>query len=238
MNMVGQPSGKMDSSNIPGDSTVVIVPIFGVITKGSGLSREDCSEYGLCDLDHVTEDLYSAKSDPTTKAIILFIRSPGGEVVGLKEVSDLITLIRQTIPVISFSDTYECSAGYYIGCNASICLASPSARIGNVGSIMTRYSYAESLKAMGIDVYVSAISEVKKYGHTELPISPEEKKDIDRRVKEATDEIVQRVKSNRPSIADENLQAQWFTGEVAVTNGYVDGLIPDIYTVMAVLAIA
>lgn len=238
MNLVGQSTGTWEEpETTSGNNAVAVVPVFGVITKGSGLSRKECAEIGICDLDYVTEDLYAAKSDPTTKAIVLFIRSPGGEVVGLKEVSDLITLIRQTIPVISFSDTYECSAAYYLGCNASICLASPSARIGNVGSILSRMSYAESLKKSGIDVYVSASSNVKKFGNEVLPISDEEKADIDRRVKEATNEIVQRVKSNRPLIADENLQAQWFTGEVAVTNGYVDGLIPDIYTVMAVLAL-
>ena len=68
------------------------------------------------------------------KAIMFNVDSPGGTVAGLEEASEAIA--SSAVPTVAYCDGMSCSAAYHLSASADNIVASPSADVGNIGTVL------------------------------------------------------------------------------------------------------
>ena len=90
-----------------------VIPVIGILLKGA--SEDEEAEFGLCNIDRISEALDEASADESVTDICLSFDSPGGEVTGIPELARKIALINDTIkPICAWTEKMSCSAAYWI----------------------------------------------------------------------------------------------------------------------------
>ncbi len=85
--------------------------------------------------DYVVKQLNYARNDPSVRAVVLKINSPGGGVAASENLYYSILAFREAKPLIVSIDTLAASGGYYAACAADFIYAKPSSSIGNIGVV-------------------------------------------------------------------------------------------------------
>lgn len=83
--------------------------------------------------DFLRSQIEEARSDPSIKAVVLLIDSPGGEVAPTQDMYLEILSLRQEMPVVGSVGSVAASGGYYISLATSPIYAKPNSTIGNIG---------------------------------------------------------------------------------------------------------
>jgi len=123
-----------DSLNINNGERIAVIYASGAITGG----RSNSSPFGgeMVGSDTIVEAINSAAEDPTIKAIVLRVDSPGGSALA----SDLMWFALENAkakkPVVVSMGDVAASGGYYIACNANKIVAEPSTITGSIGVFM------------------------------------------------------------------------------------------------------
>src|SRR5438128_2790331 len=114
-------SMTLDSGWLGGEK-VGVIRIEGVITD----SRE------------TIEELRRFRDNPSVKAIVLRIDSPGGGVVPSQEIYDAVKRVRNknNKMVVASMGTVAASGGYYIAAATDRIIANPGTLTGSIGVIM------------------------------------------------------------------------------------------------------
>lgn len=81
----------------------------------------------------IRADLQAALDDPSVRAIMLNIDSPGGEVNGANELAQAIFDARGSKPIVAYVGGAGASAAYWIASAADSIVASPTAVLGSIG---------------------------------------------------------------------------------------------------------
>ena len=85
--------------------------------------------------DYVVEQLRYAQNDPSIRAVVLKINSPGGGVAASENLYYSILSFREAKPLTVSIDTLAASGGYYAACAGDVIYAKPSSSIGNIGVV-------------------------------------------------------------------------------------------------------
>ncbi len=112
---------------------VAVVPVVGPIFRyanfftyiSGGTTAEDLSK-----------DFTTALEDPSVRAIILELNSPGGEVAGINELSKMISAAREVKPIATYVGGAAQSGGYWIGSAAGEIVVDETALLGSIGVVM------------------------------------------------------------------------------------------------------
>lgn len=96
-----------------------------------------CWVFGGSAYELIAKDLKTLRDDPSVRAIVLEIDSPGGDGGGCNELSDLVFSLRQVKPVVAYIAGCGCSAAYWIASAAARIVADPTAVIGSIGAIIS-----------------------------------------------------------------------------------------------------
>lgn len=91
---------------------------------------------GATSYDLLARDFTAALEDPSIRAIVLLIDSPGGEVNGASELAKMIRAGRGRKPIVAFAGGTMASASYWIGSAADRLVASDTAIVGSIGAQM------------------------------------------------------------------------------------------------------
>ena len=113
---------------------VAVIPVSGAIVREQGW-------YGTGQ-DAVASSLKAALADPSARAILFDITSPGGVVAGTKELADAIAEARTKKHCAAYANGLCASAAYW--------LASATGTVGSIGVIMTITNYAKLEEKWGI----------------------------------------------------------------------------------------
>ena len=92
---------------------------------------------GLTSLSNLSTDFQAAVDNPTIRAILLNIDSPGGQVSGIAEFAEAIRAATKIKPVWAYGDDVIASAAYFICAAASRVVVSKTARVGSIGVMAT-----------------------------------------------------------------------------------------------------
>ena len=164
----------------------------------------------------------NALVDSGAKAILYHVNSPGGTVAGNVEAASFIQNL--AVPTASFCQGLSCSAAYKLSASTNFIIATPSASVGNIGTILSWADCSEFWKEMGIEfkALTSEGADLKSTFHlepneTQLAFLQES---IDAAGKQFRDS----VKANRPQVDDEVFRAGWYEGERAESLGLIDGI--------------
>jgi protease-4 len=133
------------------EDAVAVVRIEGLIVSGRepdwALTTSD-SAYS----ESIIQRLERAGEDPSVKAIVLRINSPGGSIVATDEIYTALTEIKK--PIVASMGEMAASGGYYVSCAAEKVVANPATLTGSIGVISTVPNFEGLLDKIGIEMLV------------------------------------------------------------------------------------
>ena len=102
---------------------------------------------GMTAYEDVEDDVEEAQ-EMGAKAVLFDVDSPGGEAQGAAECAAVIA--NCDLPKASFSSGMDCSAAYFLSCSVDYKVASPSAIVGSIGTIMPWADTSQLWAMMGV----------------------------------------------------------------------------------------
>ena len=93
----------------------------------------------------------AAREDKKTRALVLRVNSPGGEVYAAEQIRREVELTRKAgIPVVVSMGDVAASGGYWISMNADRIFAEPNTITGSIGIFGMYYSVPDTLAKLGV----------------------------------------------------------------------------------------
>ena len=199
-----------------------IVPIRGeLVNRGAWLGASS----GLVSYEGLRHSLRNAAADPNARSIVLDIDSPGGQVTGMAETSDLMRAIAEVKPVVAVANGLAASAAYGIASAASRIVVGRDAHVGSVGVVWLHADRSRQLDKAGIKVTLVHAGARKVDGNPFQPLPDDVRGEIQGRIDAAYDGFVGLVMAGRPQLTDRAIrdtEARLYEGRQAVERGLAD----------------
>lgn len=116
------------------DAGIAVVPIIGpLVTRGDWLT----SLLGASDYGEIASAVEAALADPSARAVLLEIDSPGGEVGGLFDLVDRLVSLREAAqkPLWAVANESALSAAFAIASVADRLYVTRTAEVGSIGVV-------------------------------------------------------------------------------------------------------
>lgn len=202
---------QLREQNLPeGNTTIAIVPIFGLIDEYTSLS-----------IISILRDI--AKND-SIGGVVLWIESPGGYVGPVREIYATVKKLNMIKPVVAYTGGIAASGGYYIAVGAEKIIADPLAEVGSIGVIYVHYDMEQNYQMNGIKVEVFKTGPYKDMGAEWRGLTEEEKNMIAESINTYFQAFLQAVSGGRNMSLNETREyaigRTWFA--INVTGTLVD----------------
>ncbi len=178
----------------------------------------------------LVEKLDKAQRDPTIKAVVVRINSPGGGVTASDVMYDRLMRFRQSrkVPVIAVIEDVGASGGYYVACAADTILAHPTSVTGSIGVVVQTVSFAGTMKLLRIEAKAVTSGPRKDMVSPFKPLDPQELAILQTMIDEYHQRFLAVVVKGRSGLDLEKVKAladgRVFTGRQAKEKGLVDEL--------------
>lgn len=196
---------------------VAVIKVSGPLFRYANLMTRIC---GATSYELFAQDFNKALQQSEIKAILLDIDSPGGEVNGCSEISDMIFKARGSKPIIAYASGACCSGAYWIASACDKILAADTAILGSIG-VVSIFEKDDDAKTIEI---VSSQSPNKRPDIN----TDEGRAKIQARVDELAEVFIAKVARNRGITAVDVVKefgaGDVSVGQYAVRNGLADGL--------------
>lgn len=196
-----------------GDERIALVRIEGIIL----------------DSKETLEEITQYNENPSIKAIVLRIDSPGGAVVPSQEIYDEVKRIRAESKkkVVVSMGTVAASGGYYIASASDRIVANPGTLTGSIGVIMELANVTGLLEKIGVESIVVKSGTHKDIGSPFRRMGAEEREILQNVLDDVHNQFIEAVSEARGleigrvrRLADGRI----FTGRQAMELGLVDDL--------------
>jgi len=196
------------------------IPIGGKV----GLVRV---EGVILESQDIIEELKSFSKDPSIKAVVLRINSPGGAVAPSQEIYDEIIKLKKDKKVIASMGAVAASGGYYIASPADRIVANPGTLTGSIGVIMEIPNFEGLMKKIGVETRVIKSGKHKDIASVFKSMSEEERKILQAVLDDVHEQFIKAVSDSR-GIGYEKVKdladGRIFTGKKAKELGLIDVL--------------
>ena len=167
--------------------------------------------------------------NPSIKAIVLRIDSPGGGVVPSQEIYDAVQRVRNknNKAVIASMGTVAASGGYYIAAATDRIIANPGTLTGSIGVIMETANVEGLLKKIGVEGIVVKSGKFKDVGSPLRKMTAEEQALLQAVMDDVHQQFIEAVAEGRalePSTVQALADGRIFTGRQAKDAKLVDEL--------------
>lgn|SRR5574341_133399 len=213
---------------------ILLLVIVNLFFPDLDLSTEDRIalvriEGVILDSQTTVGDLKRFGENPSIKAIVLRIDSPGGGVVPSQEIYDAVQRVRNKSnkAVIASMGTVAASGGYYIAAATDRILANPGTLTGSIGVIMEMANIEGLLKKIGVEGVVVKTGRYKDVGSPLRKMSDEEQALLQSVMDDVHKQFIEAVAAGRSlEVADVRALADGriFTGRQAKDVKLVDEL--------------
>jgi protease-4 len=213
---------------------ILLLVIINLFFPDLDLSTEDRIalvriEGIILDSQTTVGDLKRFGENPSIKAIVLRIDSPGGGVVPSQELYDAVQRVRNKSnkAVIASMGTVAASGGYYIAAATDRILANPGTLTGSIGVIMEMANIEGLLKKIGVEGVVVKTGRYKDVGSPLRKMSDEEQALLQSVMDDVHKQFIEAVAAGRSlEVADVRALADGriFTGRQAKDVKLVDEL--------------
>jgi len=202
------------------DEGLAVIPLHGVM-----LRRPDpiARLFGATDTEAIREAVDLAAGDRSVGAVLLDIDSPGGSINGTPELAAAVRNAASRKPVYAFSAGMMCSAAYWVGSQADVLYAAPSARVGSIGVLLPVVDRSEAFAKAGVKVEVFAAGKFKGAGVPGTSLTDEQRAWLQQGVEETWGQFKDAVRSRR-RVADGAMEGQHFAAGSALGHGLLSGL--------------
>jgi signal peptide peptidase SppA len=148
-------TGRYETTVIDG---IMIVNINGPIMKHDSSFGYSCSSV------RIRRILDLAKNDPSVFGVLLRIDSPGGTVNGTRELANDVAKFSKVKPISAYCEDLTASAAYWIACQSSHIVASPTSLVGSIGTYCVVRDFSGAAEQAGVKVHVVRAGEFKGVG--------------------------------------------------------------------------
>src|SRR5215469_13006279 len=170
----------------------------------------------------------SAREDKRTKALVLRVNSPGGEVYAAEEIRREVQQTRDAgIPVVVSMGDVAASGGYWIAMNADKIYAEPNTITGSIGIFGMYYTVPDALSKIGVSSDGVGTGPLAGAFDVSRPLDPKVGTVIQAIINKGYHDFVGGVAQARGkeySAVDAIAQGRVWTGEQAKERGLVDQL--------------
>jgi len=190
---------------------VAVIDIGGIISKS----------------DSYIKHIHVYRDDPSVKAIVLRINTPGGSVAPVQEIYRELTKLKK--PIVASMGSTAASGGYYIACAADTIVANPGTLTGSIGVIMQFTKMKGLYEKVGLEQQVIKSGQFKDSGSIFRDLSDEEIAILQETVDDVYNQFVDAISESRndrltrdeiTNLADGRI----FSGKQALTHKLVDKL--------------
>lgn len=183
----------------------------------------------ILDSQATIDELKRFSENPTVKAIVLRIDSPGGGVVPSQEIYDAVRRVRNksSKAVIASMGSVAASGGYYIAAATDRIVANPGTLTGSIGVIMEMANVEGLLQKIGVEGVVVKSGKYKDVGSPLRKMSEEERGLLQNVMDDVHKQFIEAVAEGRAlEVADVQVLADGriFTGRQAKEAKLVDEL--------------
>lgn len=199
---------------------VAVVPVSGVLMQNPNpweMAFGDAE-----DLNALTDLVVRATLDPEAQAIVLNLDTPGGMMTGGVELADAVASANKVKPVIAWTGSLAASLGYLVGSQASQFVATRSAMVGSIGTILSVTDFAGLYERFGVKVHTFTNQEGTL--KTVLPMNEERAAYLQGRADKAFALFKGMVTATRPNVTADAMKGQVFTAAEGKKLGLVDRL--------------
>jgi protease-4 len=195
-----------------GGNRVAVVEVEGLIVDADRLVKE-LGEYG---------------EDPSIRAVVVRIQSPGGVVGPTQEIHGAIQTLRSRgKPVVASMGSVAASGGYYLAAAATRIVANPGTLTGSIGVILQLAEIEGLLRKVGVRYEIIKAGRFKDAGSFARPMTPDERAVLQAVLDDMHDQFVTAVAEGR-RLPKERARAladgRIFSGRMAKEAGLVDAL--------------
>lgn len=190
---------------------VAVLDITGIISKS----------------DAPIKLIHAYRDDPSVKALVLRINTPGGSVAPVQEIHRELTKLKK--PIVASMGGTAASGGYYIASAADTIVANPGTLTGSIGVIMQFTKMKGLYEKIGLERQVIKSGQFKDAGSIFRDLTEEEKGVLQGTVDDVYNQFVDAIFESREKhlTRDEivNLaDGRIFSGRQAQTHKLVDKL--------------
>jgi len=206
---------------------VAIIEIEGTLVQRLGTLQPYS---GMTGYDGIRQNLAVALADPSIRAVMLRINSPGGEVCGCFDLVDAIYKARGSKPIWAILDESAYSAAYAIASAADRVIVPRTGGTGSIGVIWVHVDWSKALSEAGLAVSIIQYGDRKADGHPEIPLSGEARArfqaDINTMGKLFSDTTARNRRLSASKVRA--MQANTYLGQLGVAQGLADAVMaPD-----------
>ena len=173
------------------------------------------------------EKLEELSQNKNTKAVIVFINSPGGTVVGGETLYKSIKNIAQQKPVVSVMGEVATSAAYMASLGSNYIFAQKGTITGSIGVLVVTSEITELAKKIGVSTEVIKSGDLKASPSPLEKMTPKAREEMEKIVKEISKNFINLVKIER-KLDNKKTQlisdGRIFTGQSAVQIGLIDSI--------------
>lgn len=146
------------------------------------------------------DQAYDALRDPSIKAVIVVVDSPGGTVQASFETEAAFRELNKEKPVVVKMEQYAASGAYLVSTASDYIFARSATVTAGLGVVAVWVSYENKLQREGIDYYVWKSGESKDLGAEYRAPTEEENRYMQSLVDSLMRDMVTRIKANRPQV--------------------------------------
>ncbi len=151
-----------------GADKIAVIPLEGIISYGTSGALGDS----------LVEDLKSAfrqaEEDPSIKAVVMSVDSPGGEVTASDAIYHEIQRFAKKKPVVYYMNSIGASGAFYAACGASWVMCNETTFTGSIGVIISTLNYRELFGKVGLQSVVFKSGKFKDLLSGSRELTPEE----------------------------------------------------------------
>lgn len=201
-------------------ASVALINLNGMIVN---------AQMGLYDgvmSEDVLRMLNEAENDPTVKALVLRIDSPGGTVIDSEKIAQKITEVKKVKKVYVLVESLAASGGYYIASQADKIFAYRESLVGSIGVVMELPNAKELMDKVGVDMMAITSGKMKSMGSPFAVLTDEERAIFQELVNESYEGFLARVSSGRglsPEAVRELADGRIFSATQALDKKLIDG---------------
>ena len=154
---------------------VAVIDIRGIITRS----------------DATIKLIHTYRDDPSIKAMVIRIDSPGGSVAPVQEIYSELEKIEK--PIVASMGGSAASGGYYIACAADTIVANPGTLTGSIGVIMQFTRMKGLYDKVGLEHQVIKSGEFKDTGSPFRELTEEERSVLQTTVDDVYNQFVDTI---------------------------------------------
>jgi protease-4 len=209
---------------------IVISLIFIAVQKNLPLGERIALiriEGPIFDSKEAIEEIKKYLKDPTIKAIVLRVDSPGGAVAPSQEIYEEVRRAVAKKKVVVSMGSVAASGGYYIASPASRIIANPGTLTGSIGVIMEIPNLEGLMNKLGIRTEVVKSGQHKDMASIFRGIKKEEREILQGVLDNVHEQFISAVAEGRKMLREDVKKianGRIFTGEQALKIGLIDEL--------------